>query len=140
MQTIQTSHNKNLIFCAKFSSKSIDRTPGLWYNVVTTKGEPILHQQTEKERKTMLKYFDGQKRVPVTNKRDIKRWHEINNALMNIEDPDDFEEFLDIMGEYMWNRTRQTAGRLYSFLARNKIQATPKEIIFLWEPIEDWPE
>lgn len=24
-------------------AKTVDRTPGLWYNVVTTKGEPILH-------------------------------------------------------------------------------------------------
>lgn len=38
-------------------AKTVDRTPGLWYNVVTTKGEPILHQQTEKERETMKKVY-----------------------------------------------------------------------------------
>jgi hypothetical protein len=86
----------------------------------------------------MLRYFNGQKSVIVTNKRDIKRWHEINNELMEIEDPDTFEQFLDIMGEYKWDRTQQTVGKLRSFLAQNKVHATPKEIIFLWEPIEDW--
>lgn len=66
----------------------------------------------------MLTYLNGYgKRVEVTNKDDVKKWHEINNTLASL-DTETFLNYMDIISSYVWEWKTAERKRAYNRVYR----------------------
>jgi len=68
-------------------------------------------------------------RVPMTDTEDIKKWNEINDCLLNLDD-DTYMEYNDIISDYVWNCNASETKKLYNRVYRigKKLGYTVKEL------------
>ena len=71
-------------------------------------------------------------RVPMTDMDDIKKWNEINNCLLNLDD-DTYMEYTDTISDYAWNCNTSETKKLY-----NRVYRIGKKLGFTVKELEMW--
>lgn len=71
-------------------------------------------------------------RVPMTDTEDIKKWNEINDCLLNLDD-DTYMEYTDTISDYVWNCNANETNKLY-----NRVYRIGKKLGFTVKELEMW--
>jgi hypothetical protein len=85
----------------------------------------------------MLTYLNAQcKRVAVTDDKIIKQWHKVNDILSSLDD-DTFQDYIEMIGNYVWECDTAERKRAYNKLYRvaKKLGITVNDLV-LWDCIE----
>lgn len=71
-------------------------------------------------------------RVPMENMEDVKKWNEVNDCLLNLDD-DTYTKYTDAISDYVWNYETSETKKLY-----NRVYRIAKKFGFTVSELEMW--
>lgn len=96
--------------------------------------ETIELDDTELDESIHIPYYLNEygERVPMTNTEDIKKWNEVNDCLLKLDD-NTWIKYNDAISDYVWNYETSETKKLY-----NRVYRIGKKLGFTVKELEMW--